>query len=50
MVKPMEIIAHKVFGEWFYKIVAGVYLPLPQNIVGNIIPNKMLAKWHMFLV
>ena len=50
MVKPTEIISHKVFGEWVCKIVAGVYLPHLHNIVGKMLPNKMVAKLHGFLV
>ena len=49
MVKPMEIISHQGVGEWVYKIVAGVYLPPLHNIVGNSLPNKMVAKIHGFI-
>ena len=50
ILEPMEIIAHQGFGEWVFKIVAGVYLPHLHDIYGNMIPNKMVAKRHGFIV
>ena len=50
MVKPTEIIAHQGFGKWFCKIVSGLCLSHLHNIVGNMLPNKMVAKCHGFLV
>ena len=46
----MEIIAHQGFGEWVWKIVAGVYLTHFHNIVVNMIHKKMVAKRQGFLV
>ena len=50
MVKTTEIITYQGFGEWVCKIIFGVYLPHPQNIVGNMLTGKMLANHHGFLV
>ena len=50
MVKIMEIITHQGFGEWVWKSVADAYLPHLHNILGNMLPKKMLAKLHRFFV
>ena len=39
----MEIIAPQGFGEWVYKIGAGVYLTQRHNIVGNMLPTIVEA-------
>ena len=46
----MEIFSYQGFVEWFLKIIFGAYLPHLHNIVGNILPNKMVSKRHNFLV
>ena len=46
----MEIIAHQGFGECVCKIVSVVYITHQQNIVGNTLPDKMVAKRQGFLV
>ena len=46
----MENISHQGFDEWFWKIVDRVYLPHLHNIVGNMLPNKMVDKRHGSLV
>ena len=50
MIKPMEIISRQGFGEWFCKIVAGVYLSYVYKIVRNMYPNKTVDKRKSFIV
>ena len=46
----MDISSHQGFGEWVCKIVADVYLPHLHKIVNIMLPLKMVAKCHGFIV